>query len=119
MDPTAHLRVVANLLQQALDKPLAPKQREAVEAAHEALCRADEQLQKAQELVLLSEVTLDDLDMGAANAAWSEIPEDTDTRALSLLRSASPTLHTLHRKGIDLISLRRYGEEHLEVARLL
>ena len=119
MDPAGHLQVVANLLVQALEKPLAPKQREAVEAANDALRLAEERLRQAQELVLLSEVTLDDLDMGAANAAWADIPDDADTGELNALRSASPTLHTLHRKGIDIISVRRYGDEHLDVARLL
>ena len=73
-------------------------------------------LLQLQQVVVLTDTSIDDLDMAGANAVWADLPADKDCREIKPLVSASPTLSTLHRAGIDVRAVRKYGEAALKVA---
>jgi hypothetical protein len=64
-------------------------------------------------------VGIDDRDMTLAMSVWSSLPTDVQLRDVGELVRASPTLATLNRAGIDIMSVCRYGDRPTQVAELI
>ncbi|MGZ4776594.1 MAG: hypothetical protein ACXVYW_14950 [Oryzihumus sp.] len=62
---------------------------------------------------------IDDQDMATAMSVWDSLPSDVQLRDVGELVRASPTLGTLNRAGIDIMSVCRYGDRPTHVAELI
>lgn len=62
---------------------------------------------------------IDDQDLTPAVGVWGSLPTDVRLRDIGELVRASPTLTTLTRAGVDIMSVCRYGNRSTEVAELI